>query len=101
MQHNSHFLTTNLTQNICFHYLTNVYIIISSHHKILDPATLRLIMNGSHDTQLSEKRPIIRRHTLSREPESPKALVFDPSKPEVVTEEDVNERNSEYFNSRT
>ena len=31
---------------------------------------------------------------LSREPKNPKALVFDPWKPYVVTEEEVNEHNS-------
>lgn len=33
-------------------------------------------------------------HILCREPKNPKALVFDPSKPDAVTEEEVNEHNS-------
>lgn len=48
----------------------------------------------SRDTLLSEKRSIIKRHIYSWEPESPKTLVFDPWKPEVVTTEEVNELNS-------
>ena len=48
----------------------------------------------SRDTLLSEKRSIIKRHIHSWEPEFPKALVFDPWKPEVVTTEKVNELNS-------
>lgn len=34
-------------------------------------------------------------NTTSQEPKSPKALVFDPSKPEQVTEEYINEDDSE------
>ena len=66
------------------------YIIIFSRHIVLDPATLRMMMEKPHDMYLSEKRPIIRCSTLSREPESPKALTSDPFKSEIVTKEDVN-----------
>ena len=36
-------------------------------------------------------------HILSQKSENPKALVFDPSKPNTVTEEEVNEHNSISF----
>ena len=36
-------------------------------------------------------------HILSQKSENPKALVFDPSKPNTVTEEEVNEHNSMLF----
>ena len=55
--------------------------------------------DGSRDTLLSEKRSIIKRHIHSWEPEFPKALVFDPWKPEVVTTEEVNELCSTVSNS--
>ena len=56
-----------------------------------------MTIDESRDTQISEKQTIIRRHTNNWEPESPKALVFDPSKPDNVTEEEANEQNSKCY----
>lgn len=54
-------------------------------------------MDECRDTQFSEKRTISGRQTNSWESECPKALVFDPSEPDHVTEEEVNEQNSKCY----
>ena len=58
-------------------------------------------MNESPNTDVPGKGSLIRRRINSWKSETPRALIFDPSLPEVVTEEDIDKVKSEYLNSQT
>ena len=73
------------------------YILLAEHFLHIYLSTIHNNHNRAEQSEQHQVREALRASNPGpriRESENPKALVYDPSKPEVVTEEEVNEHNS-------